>query len=99
MRIARRVFFVSSGLLMLVLLLYFVSRFTDPIVNYYGVRMPDSQFHSFVLAHPPADPAAGLYCYAEPLTDIHEQSICFDSKAELDLFLQRKHEIESQLRG
>lgn len=96
----KRAWFLVGGLLALgLVMVYFVSLYFDPVVNYYGVRMRESQFHSYILTNAPADPDFGLYCYAQPLTNIHEQSICFDTKTELDSFLGRKYEVERQLRG
>ncbi len=59
--------------------------------------MRKSQLHSFVEAYHPSDPNFALYCLAQPLTNLNEQSICFDSDTELQHFIQRKYEVERAL--
>jgi|FLYN01.1.fsa_nt_gi hypothetical protein len=61
--------------------------------------MRQSQFEAFLLAHTPSNPDFALYCIAKPLTDLHEQSVCFDSEEEFQRFNQRQFEIEQQLRA
>lgn len=91
--------FVYGGCALLILLagVYFVSIFYDPIINYYGVRMRESQLVELLMTQTPTNPNFGMYCYARPLHDLHEQSICFDTQAELDQYLDRRHEVERQL--
>ena len=97
--IQRRTILLVSGLLFIITLVYFVSIYFDPIVNYYGVRVRESQLKSLLLARTPNDPDFGLYCIAQPLTNLSEQSICFDSEVEFQQFNQRRIEVEQQLRG
>lgn len=94
----KRTLFLTGGLLMTAALLYMTSLFFDPIVNYYGIRLRNSQLYS-LLANTPGDPNFGLYCLARPLTNLAEQSICFDTSAELEQFMQRRDEVERQITG
>jgi hypothetical protein len=96
----RGVIYLTSGILIIVaVIIYFVSLYFDPIINYYGVRMRESQFTSFLLTHTLSNPDFGLFCIAQPLTNLHEQSICFDSEVEVQRFDQRRIEVERQLSG
>jgi hypothetical protein len=96
----RRVTFLMTTILAVTLIvLYFVSLYADPVVNYYGIRMRKSQLRQVVEAHTPTTPNFGLYCQAFPITNLLEQSICFDSQAELDQFIARRNQVEHQLTG
>ena len=84
----RHVAFLMTGIIAVaVVVVYFVSLYADPIVNYYGVRMRKSQLHDVLVAQASTNPTFGLYCQAFPLTNLVEQSICFDSQTELDQFI------------
>jgi len=93
-----RAIFLAIGIILLTgVVIYVASLYFDPIVNYYGVRMRTSQFDAFLYAHTPEDPDFALYCIAQPLTNLHEQSICFDSEIEFQQFNERRIEIERLL--
>lgn len=51
----------------------------------------------YMLANSSSDPDFALYCCGQPHTSIHEQSICFDTKVELDSFVDRKDAVKQQL--
>ena len=96
----RRVMFLMTGIIAVAfVVVYFVSLYADPIVNYYGVRMRKSQLHDVLVAQASTSPTFGLYCQAFPLTNLVEQSICFDSQTELDQFIVRQSQVERQLTG
>ncbi len=96
----KRYIYLMLGIgLLVIVVVFFLSFYFDPIVNYYGVRMRESQLVALLQEHPPTDPDFGLFCYAQPLTNLHEHSICFNSAVDLDTFITRKSEIESQLYG
>jgi hypothetical protein len=96
----RRVTFLMTGIFAVTLVvLYFVSLYADPIINYYGIRMRKSQLRQVVEAHTPTTPNFGLYCLAFPITNLAEQSICFDSQVELDQFITRRNQVEQELTG
>ena len=82
-----------------IVVIYFVSVYADPIVNYYGVRMRESQLRQVLVMHTPTTPNFGLYCQAFPITNLLEQSICFDSELELDQFIARHDQVTRQLTG
>ena len=94
----RRVAFLMTSMIVATLIvIYFVSLYADPIVNYYGIRMRKSQLSQVLLTHTPNIPNFGLYCMAFPITNLSDQSTCFDSKAELDQFVTRRTQVEVQL--
>ena len=96
----RRVVFLMTSLVAVTLIvIYFVSVYADPIVNYYGVRMRKSQLQSVLVAQYASNPNYGLYCQAFPLTNLVEQFVCFDSRVELDQFVTRQSQVERQLSG
>jgi hypothetical protein len=96
----RRVAFLMTSIVAVSLIvIYFVSLYADPVVNYYGIRMRKSQLRQVVEAHTPTTPNFGFYCLAFPITNLVEQSICFDSQAELDQFMAHRIQVEQQLTG
>ncbi len=96
----RRVAFLMTSVVAVTLIvIYFVSIYADPIVNYYGVRMRKSQLREMLVANTPTNPNFGLYCLAFPITNLLEQSICFDSQAELDQFVTRRNQVAQQMSG
>jgi hypothetical protein len=92
----RRIVLIALGGLLLLVMAY-LAIYADPTVNYYSVRMRNSQFHPFLAAHHPDDPDFAIYCLSLPPINLSEQSVCFDSDAELQRFMQRRHEIEQAL--
>lgn len=95
----KRYIYLVLGIGLLVIVVFFISFYFDPIVNYYGVRMRESQLVALLQEHRHNDPDFGLFCYAQPLTNLQEHSICFNSAIELDTFIARKSEVERQLYG
>ncbi len=93
----RYMFLGTLTIIILVFAAHFVLAFHDPVINYYGVRLRESQLVNLFMTQTPAVENFGMYCYARPLHDLHEQSICFNTQAEIDDFLERKYEIERQL--
>lgn len=83
--------------LIAIVVIYFISLYTDPIVNYYGIRIRESQLRQLLIQQMPRTPNFGLYCLAFPITNLLEQSICFDSQAEIDQFMARRNQVEHQL--
>jgi hypothetical protein len=90
---------MTSLVAVMLVVIYFVSIYDDPIVNYYGIRMRKSELRQVLVAHMATSPTFGLYCMAFPITNLLEQSICFDSQAELDQFVTRRSAVEREMGG
>ncbi|MBW4436140.1 MAG: hypothetical protein KME04_03335 [Pleurocapsa minor GSE-CHR-MK-17-07R] len=82
-----------------VVVAFAASLVTDPIVNYYGVRMRQSQYVALLSDRWTVDQNFGAYCYAYPITNLAEQSVCFDTEAELNHYSDRQSAVERALRG
>lgn len=97
----RKTFLVIAVLILCATGIYVASLFFDPVINYYGNRMRESQFNTY-LQHTRANKDNsnfGLYCKAEPLTNLAEQSICFDTNEELQRFLAHEFEYRDYLQN
>lgn len=90
---------VASTVAAVVVVGYAASLVTNPIVNYYGVRMRQSQYFALLSDRWAVDQNFGAYCYAYPMTNLAEQSVCFDTEAELNHYSDRQSAIEQALRG
>lgn len=90
---------VTSTLAAVVVVGYAASLFTDPIVNYYGVRMRQSRYFELLSDRWAVDQNFRAYCYAYPMTNLAEQSVCFDTEAELNHYSDRQSAIERALGG
>lgn len=92
----RRLPLLAVITLLSVIILYFISILNDPIMLYYGNRIRKSQYIALIQANRPAVENFGAYCISQPLY-YPEQSICFDTEAELEQYSQRGFEISQQM--
>lgn len=98
----RRTMFISLFIVAAVLLcglvsgIIFVSFYSDPMINYYGVRLRQSELNAILQTQTPGNPNFGLHCIAHPFPNLYEGATCFDSREELEDFIKRRNEVNQQ---
>jgi hypothetical protein len=75
----------------------FIASWLDPMVNYYGVHMRQSELLSLVKNNPPNQPDFALYCISVAPFSFTEVQMCFDSSEELERVNTRRTEIQQQI--
>ena len=87
--------YLLSLIAILTMTFVFLVSFLDPIINYYGVEMRQSDLYHLLQTRPSEQTEPGLYCMQFVPFSIGASLMCFDTKAELDAFVHRRSQIQT----
>jgi hypothetical protein len=85
------------GLMVIVAGIVFLVSWLDPMVNYYGVHMRQSELRSLVENNSSNQRDFALYCIQVAPFSVTELKMCFDTSEELERITTRRTEIQQQI--